>query len=502
MMEDWLARRSAISPDQPALIAQNVRWTFSELDQRANAFALALANRGIQAGDRIALLLGNSAEFATIAHGAPRIGAVVVPLNLRLAVRELAWQLTDVGARLLLCDSPRTATADTVQGLVPGLESVAVHDLVDGAARPGALSGVLRQPMDPAALHTIIYTSGTSGRAKGAMLTHGNHWWSAIGSVLNLGLHHDDSWLAVLPLFHVGGLAILVRSVIYGVPVVLHDRFDPVAVNEAIDQQGVTCVSLVSAMLRQVLDARGGRPVPATLRCVLLGGGPVPVALLERCAGQGIPVIQTYGLTETASQVATLAPADALRKPGSAGKPLLPTELRIDRDGAPAPSAGVGEILVRGPTVGIGYVDRPEETRRAFRDGWLHTGDVGYLDAEGYLYVLDRREDLIVSGGENVYPAEVEAALLEHPAIEDAGVVGVPDPQWGEVPAAVVKRRADSALDAGTAIAFCESRLARYKVPRTIRFVDALPRTATGKLVRRVLRERLLSGSISPADAT
>jgi O-succinylbenzoic acid--CoA ligase len=512
-MSDWLARRAAISPNQPALIAQNVRWTFAELDERANAIAVALANRGIQAADRIALLLGSSPEFVMVAHGAPRLGAVLVPLNLRLAVPELAWHLTDVGACLLIYDSPRAATADTLQGMAPRLATIAIHDLVDGAGSQNAITGVPsgslsqrergqggRQVIDLAVLHTIIYTSGTTGRPKGAMLTYGNHWWSAIGSVLNLGLHHDDSWLAVLPLFHVGGLAILIRSVVYGIPVVLHERFDPVAVNDAIDQQGITCVSLVTAMLRGVLDARGGRPVPATLRCVLLGGGPAPTALLERCVRHGIPVIQTYGLTETASQVATLAPADALRKLGSAGKPLLPTELQIERDGAPAPPGTVGEILVRGPTVTIGYVNRPEETWPAFQDGWLHTGDLGYVDAEGYLYVLDRRDDLIISGGENIYPAEVEATLLEHPAIEDAGVVGVPDSRWGEVPAAVVKRRPDSSLDAATAIAFCESRLARYKVPRTIRFVDALPRNAAGKLVRHVLRERVLSADLSPRE--
>jgi O-succinylbenzoic acid--CoA ligase len=264
-------------------------------------------------------------------------------------------------------------------------------------------------------------------------------------------------------------------------------------VNEAIDRQGITCVSLVAAMLGRVLDARGERPVPATLRVVLLGGGPAPRPLLERSARLGVPVIQTYGMTEAASQVATLAPADALRKLGSAGKPLLPTELRIERDGAPAPPGTPGEILVRGPTVTSGYLNRPDETAGALRDGWLHTDDVGYLDAEGYLYVLDRRDDLINSGGENVSPAEIEATLLAHPAIEDAGVVGVPDPRWGEVPVAMVKLRSEGALDAATVVAFCATRLARYKIPQAIHFVDSLPRNAAGKLIRRDLRERVLN---------
>jgi O-succinylbenzoic acid--CoA ligase len=208
-----------------------------------------------------------------------------------------------------------------------------------------------------------------------------------------------------LPLFHVGGLAILVRSAIYGIPALVHQSFDPAAANRAIDQDGVTIVSVVSAMLQRMLDERGDRPHPPALRCVLLGGGPAPRSLLEACVWRGVPVVQTYGLTEAASQVATLAPADALRKLGSAGQPLLPNELRIEREGASASAGQVGEILMRGPTVMCGYANRPEETARALQDGWLHTGDLGYLDDEGYLYVVSRRSDLIITGGENVYPA-------------------------------------------------------------------------------------------------
>jgi O-succinylbenzoic acid--CoA ligase len=320
------------------------------------------------------------------------------------------------------------------------------------------------------------------------MLTYGNHWWSAVGSVLNLGLRDDDRWLAVLPLFHVGGLAILLRCVIYGIAAVVHETFDPAAVNRAVDEEGITIVSVVSAMLQRMLDERGERPYPPTLRCVLLGGGPAPRPLLEACARRGVPVVQTYGLTEAASQVATLAPADALRKLGSAGKPLFPTEVLVRRDGASAGPYEVGEILVRGPTVTPGYVNRPEDTAAAIRDGWLHTGDLGYLDHEGYLYLVDRRDDLIVSGGENVYPAEVEAALLAHPSVEEAGVVGIPDERWGQVPAAVVKPRAGARLDEEEVKAFCAERLARYKVPKRVWFVEALPRNAAGKLLRHVLR--------------
>jgi O-succinylbenzoic acid--CoA ligase len=251
----------------------------------------------------------------------------------------------------------------------------------------------------------------------------------------------------------------------------------------------VTIVSVVGAMLQRMLAARGDKPYPPSLRCVLLGGGPAPPDLLEDCARRGAPVVQTYGLTEAASQVATLSPEDALRKLGSAGKPLLPTELRIEQEGVVVGAGQVGEIVIRGPTVTPGYVDRPEATAHAIRDGWFHTGDLGYLDEEGYLYVLDRRDDLIISGGENVYPVEVEAALRAHPAVEDAGVVGVPDERWGQVPVAFVKLHDAATLTEPDLTAFCYTRLARYKVPAHIRFVESLPRNAAGKLLRRALLE-------------
>jgi o-succinylbenzoate---CoA ligase len=276
-----------------------------------------------------------------------------------------------------------------------------------------------------------------------------------------------------------------VRAAIYGIPVVLHSAFDPVAVNRAIDEDGVTIISVVSIMLQRMLDARGDRPYPATLRCVLLGGGPAPQPLLEACAVRGVPVVQTYGLTETASQVATLAPADALRKLGSAGQPLLPTELRIASAGA----GDIGEILVRGPTVMRGYINRPEETALALRDGWLHTGDLGYLDSEGYLYVVSRRHDLIISGGENIYPTEVESVLSAHPAVEEAAVVGVLDARWGQVPAAAVKLRDGMTASEAELIDFCRDRLAGYKAPKLVRFAATLPRNAAGKLLRDEIKQ-------------
>jgi O-succinylbenzoic acid--CoA ligase len=324
------------------------------------------------------------------------------------------------------------------------------------------------------------------------MLTYGNHLWSAIGSALNLGLREDDRWLACLPLFHVGGLAILLRGAIYGTGAIVHDGFDPARINASIDRDGVTIISVVANMLQRMLDERGDRPYPPALRCVLLGGGPAPEPLLRRCAHLGVPVVQTYGLTEAASQIATLAPEDALRKLGSAGKPLFGTELRIEGPGGVTlASGGDGEIVVRGPTVTPGYFNRPEATAQAIRDGWLHTGDIGYLDAEGYLYVLDRRDDLIVSGGENVYPAEIEAVLQSHPDVLEAGVWGAPDERWGQVPVAAAVLHPGAVVTPESLLAHCRERLAAYKTPARIELRDELPRNAAGKLLRNRLREVL-----------
>ncbi len=497
---DWLA---AAPPDGLAVIARGAGWTFADLAREAAGWAGRLRALGVGPGDRVALLLGNNTTFVALVHAIGQCDAVLVPLNWRLAAPELAWQLADCGARLLLHDSRMRNALGGVRWAECRIVDISAELASGTAAEPEEPpTGIPHSTLDLDQVQAIIYTSGTTGQPKGALLTYGNHWWSAVGSALNLGTHKDDRWLACLPLFHVGGLAILWRSVIYGVPVIIHDGFDPAAVNAAIDDDGVTVVSLVSTMLARMLDARGARPYPPSLRAVLLGGGPVPPPLLERCAALGVPVVQTYGLTETDSQAATLAPADALRKLGSAGKPLLPTQIRIAGPDGDAPARVVGEILVQGPTVTPGYWNRPAATARALRDGWLHSGDLGYRDADGYLYVVDRRDDLIISGGENVYPAEVEAVLLAHPAVVEAGVVGRPDARWGQVVQAAVVLRSGQPVSADALRAWCRARLAGYKVPTTILFMDELPRNAAGKLLRRALRALSAPESHSPEEAS
>ena len=490
-LPDWLDQRARVYPERLALIAGDgaERWTFSSLDTQVSKTANYLASLGVGADDRVALLMRNGRTFVGLVHAVSRLGAVLVPLNTRLAPAEIGWQLRDVRAGWLLHDQANAMAATTAarEAGRPAAQLVLVDDN-SAASRPAQAPPAKSARFRLDAPHSILYTSGTTGHPKGVVLTYGNHWWSAVGSALNLGLSPDDRWLACLPLFHAGGLAILLRSVIYGHTAILHESFDPMAVNQAIDEEQVTIISVVGVMLRRMLEARGDRPYPASLRCVLLGGGPAAPELLEACARQGVPVVQTYGLTEAASQVATLSPAEARRKSGSAGMALLPTEVSVVRDNVEARAGEIGEIVVRGPTITSGYVNNPAATAQALRDGWLHTGDLGYLDEEGFLYVLDRRDDLIISGGENVYPAEIEAVLLSHPVVEEAGVTGLPDQRWGQVPAAYIKVRDGLALKEDELAAYCAARLARYKVPARFRFVESLPRNAAGKLLRRELR--------------
>jgi O-succinylbenzoic acid--CoA ligase len=501
-MPEWLGRRASVTPDRLALVAGALRWSFRELDAHATRAARQLAARDVTEGVRVGVILRSGALFAVLAHALARLGAIMVPLNVRLTPPELAWQLADSHVEVVISDHALAPlTAEAVRN-APHLRHVEFGEpdasgwTVQTAGPYASDSGgsgtgtTLRDRVRLADVQGIVYTSATSGRPKGVLLTYGNHWWNAVGSALHLGLHGDDRWLVPIPLYHIGGLAVVWRGVIYGITVVIHDAFDPEAVNREIDENGVTLVSVVGTMLRRILEARGARPFPRTLRCVLLGGGPAGPALLRTCLKHGVPVAPTYGLTEAASQVATAAPEAAARKPGSVGKPLYPADVRIARDGGAAAAGEVGEILVRGPTVMLGYAGRPRETAHALRDGWLHTGDLGYLDDEGDLYVVDRRNDLIITGGENVYPAEVESVLLEHSALADACVVGLPDPEWGQMVAALVTLRPGSCASEGEVKAFCASRLARYKIPVRVWLVDALPRSPGGKLIRRAVRER------------
>jgi O-succinylbenzoic acid--CoA ligase len=496
---DWIASRAAATPGRIALISGEQIWTFASLDEEVTRTARRLAGLGVMAGDRITTLLHNGAVAAILPHASLRLGATLVPLNVRLTESEIAWQIRDASPRLIVVEASTLGCLESTRDSNPKLTVVSITEDPAQDLNTHAFGECLEKDIElrldhPAdAVLAVIYTSGTTGTPKGTMLTVSNFWWNAIGSALNLGLSENDRWLVCLPLFHVGGLSIITRSAIYGTTAIVHSGFDAVAVNRAIDNDGVSIVSVVSVMLQRMLDARGDNPYPSTLRCVLLGGGPTPKVLLDRCAHSGVPVVQTYGLTESCSQAVTLAPDDALSRLGSVGKALYPNQVRVvTSDGSDATTDEAGEILVRGPVVMLGYFGQAEATSRAMDDGWLHTGDIGRFDADGYLYVLDRRDDLIVTGGENVYPAEVEAVLQAHPSIVESAVIGADDAEWGQRVVAIARLddTADLAgIDAGSLQLFCRERLAGYKVPREFRFTtEPLPRTASGKLRRAVLR--------------
>lgn len=499
LLPNWLIRSSENFPQHLAVRYKDVRWTFATLEQQVTRLARQLATLGVRSGSRVALLATNGLPYVTCIHALTRLDAILVPLNTRLTLDELCWQLQDVSATLLVSDEDCAANSLEIQQVLPHLthatlltsydnSDVFLHD-VDEISVP------LQPLIDLNATQVIMYTSGTTGYPKGVLITYGMQWWNAVGSALNLGHQPDDCWLACMPFFHIGGLSILMRSVIYGISVIVQEKFDASAVNKAIREERVTIISVVATMLQRMLanldtgqqDAR----YPSTLRCVLLGGGPAPRPLLEDCARRAIPVAQSYGLTEACSQAVTLAPADSLRKLGSAGRPLLPVQLRIMNEKRPAQPHEPGTIYLKGPTITPGYADRPEATRSALRDGWFSTGDIGYLDADGYLYVLDRRNDLIISGGENIYPAEIESVLTGYPDVEEIGVCGQDDPQWGQVPVAFIRLRPGSTADTDSILDYAHQHLAHYKIPHAIYFVDTLPRNSSGKLLRRELRKLL-----------
>ncbi|HLE84396.1 MAG TPA: AMP-binding protein [Thermoanaerobaculia bacterium] len=496
----WLARQARERPGTAAVRAGGEALTYAELAERAGRGAAALAAAGVAAGDRVAIRLPNTLEHAVAIHAVAWGGAVLVALHPRLAPGEAAALLAASGARLLIAagDDP-LAAAGSPCPVLP------VERLGEGAGGPLAAPAPRPAPRPAAqpdrALHSILFTSGTTGRPRPVPLTCGNHRASAEASAANLGVRPDDDWLCPLPLAHVGGLAVVLRAVLYGTCVTLVEGFEPEAVARRLRSGAVTHASLVPTMLRRLLappPAPGGdelRPYMAgvgsrgqdtplgseRLRAVLLGGGPVDPELVERALARGLPVLGTYGMTGTASQVATVPPASAGGKPGAAGPPLPGVEIELrDAGGRALPPGETGEIHVRGPMVSAAL---------AQPDGWLATGDLGRLDGDGWLWIEGRREGVVVTGGENVSAAEVEAVLRAHPAVADCAVVGLPDPDWGELVAAAVVPRGPEAPPAAEALAaWCRARLAPFKVPKRWRIVEELPRTPSGKVARAEVR--------------
>ncbi|WP_418282461.1 o-succinylbenzoate--CoA ligase [Halorubrum sp. DTA98] len=497
-MRDWLSHRVVSSPDDTALVRaeDGEAWTYADLDRLVAETAGRLAARGIGPGDHLGVLMPPYVGTVGLVHAAMRLGATYVPLGERLTPRELSERVDRADLSALVCGESTESDALAAAGDVPVLS---VDDPTVDAV--GGVHDVDPVTVDPPEWTDsdrlcLLFTSGTTGEPKPVELTVGNVYASAIASAFRLGVDPGDRWLVSMSIHHMGGLAPIYRSALYGTTVVLREGFDPGGTADDINNYDVTGVSLVPTMLRKTLDRRG--TLADSLRVVLLGGAPAPDELIERCRDYSIPVHPTYGMTEAASQIATATPTQARERLGTVGRPLFGTDVTIvDEDGRPVERGASGEIVVDGPTVTPGYYGMPDATDAAFGEYGLHTGDCGRLDENGFLFVLNRLDDRIISGGENVEPGEVADVLGGYAGVTDAAVVGLDDDVWGERVAALVETESTD-VDDGELLSFARDRLAGFKLPRTLAFTDELPRTVSGTVDRDAVRETLIERGYEP----
>ncbi|MFE9448417.1 o-succinylbenzoate--CoA ligase [Streptomyces sp. NPDC006739] len=488
----WPARRARKTPHRTALIHGGTSLTYARLHDRTTRLAHALRARGVRRGDRIAYLGPNHPAYLETLFAAGTLGAVFVPLNTRLAGPEIAYQLADSGCKALVYGPSH---AGLVAGL-PGGTDIRTY-LEVGAEYEEAMAAAPAEPVDepvtPDDTCIIMYTSGTTGRPKGAMLTHGNLTWNAVNVLVDHDLIADERALVSAPLFHTAGLNMLTLPVLLkGGTCVLVEAFDPDATFDLIKQHRITFMFGVPTMFEQM--ARHPRWPDAdlsSLRILTCGGSPVPTPLIAAYQQRGLTFLQGYGMTEASPGTLFLDAEHAVSKAGSAGVPHFFSDVRVVRpDLTPVDVGETGEIMVRGPHVMPGYWGLPEETAASFADGWFRSGDAARVDEDGYVHIVDRIKDMIISGGENIYPAEIEDLLLSHPDIAEAAVIGVPDEKWGEVPRAVVVPREGASLDPDDVLASLAGRLAKYKIPKSVVLADELPRTASGKLLKSRVRNR------------
>jgi fatty-acyl-CoA synthase len=490
----WPARRARMTPGKVALIQAGCSRTYAELAQNTTRLAHGLAAQGVIRGDRVAFLGLNSVELVEMMFATAKLGAVFIPLNTRLAPPETAYVLTDSGARLLIWAPgfEQVVSAPELARLPLGL--VPADEVGPGGAggRPPERPEPVDEPVGHDDLFMIQYTSGTTGRPKGVMLTHGNIIWNVYNLLVDVDVRSDEVALVTAPLFHTAALnQVLFPTLLKGGTALIEAKFDPDRAISLIEEHGVTLLFGVTSMyLALTQSARWPHADMGTLRSALSGGAPLPVTLLQTYLDRGLMIVQGYGLTEASPGATMLRAVDGVRKIGSAGTACFFTDVRVATPELREVATGEpGEVLVQGPNVSPGYWRQPAATQAAFAgDGWLRTGDLAQVDDEGYLYIVDRLKDMIISGGENVYPAEVEQALYTHPAVAECAVIGVPDARWGEAGRAIVVRRDGQQVTEAELIAHLDGRLARYKIPKSFVFADALSHTASGKLVKPDLR--------------
>jgi fatty-acyl-CoA synthase len=492
---DWIAHHAMRTPGKTAVVdlATERSFTYAQMDDRVGRLAQHLRERrGVKRGDRVAVLALNTTDTLEVQFACGRLGAIFVPLNVRLTVPELEYIVGDAAPQVMVHDDELAETAQKVVQLckVP-------QTLLFGPAYEAAIKSAQRLARPEEVSHddvsTIMYTSGTTGRPKGCMITHGMTFWNAVNLTSCMKITQEVVTLTVLPLFHTGGLNCYSNPALHaGGTVLIMKTFDPGLALKLIGdpKSGINLFLGVTAtyqfMQQHPLFAEADF---SNIKCAGIGGSPTPVAMLELWQSRGLALQQAYGMTETSPAVLALDREDAVRKAGSAGKPVLHTQTRVVRpDGTDAPVGELGELWVKGPNVTPGYWNRPDANATSFTDGWLHTGDATRVDEEGFYFIVDRWKDMYISGGENVYPAEVEDVLYRMPAIAEAAVIGIADERWGESGLAIIALKPGQTADEAVIMAHCRANLARFKCPREVRFVDALPRNATGKVHKPTLR--------------
>jgi acyl-CoA synthetase (AMP-forming)/AMP-acid ligase II len=499
----FLAKRAFRDPHLEAMVepASGRRFTYREMNERTNRIANALTDLGVGFGERVGVLLMNGVEFLETFFACGKIGAVCVPLNWRLVPDELEFIINDSGTSTLVFGTEFASVASDLHGRSTSVRHW-VQVRADAASPLETYAGDYDQlcaaasPAEPEIageeddLLFIMYTSGTTGLPKGVMHTHRTVMWGIFTVNITADLQYKDRYLLALPFFHVGALNPALCIIHRGGTGIIMRAFDPKLVWELVQRERVTNMLAVPAMLNFMLQVGQGGNDYSTLRWVMSGAAPVPVTLIEAYTKIGIEIHQVYGLTETCGPACLISSDDAVVRAGSTGKSFFHTEVRVVRDdGTDCDPGEPGEVLVAGKHIMVGYWNRPEATADTVRDGWLHTGDVATMDVDGFVTIMDRVKDMLISGGENVYPAEIENVILSIPGVADVAVLGIPSPKWGESPLAVVVPK-DTSLTAEDVIGGCKGRLAPFKMPKAVRFVTEIPRNPSGKILKRLLREQ------------
>ncbi len=502
---EWIAKWARIQPDKPAVISDGTIYTYKQLDIRVNKLSHFFLDKGIKKGDRVAVLLHNCKEYIEIFFAISRIGGILVPLNWRLAIPELEFIIQDSGTDFIIFEDEFLENAEQLRKKIPistcmtcsaknknttNAEMPWLADYESSISPYPETEPIMQSSSGENDPHILMYTSGTTGLPKGAVLSHRKTFFNVLNASFYFDLSRKDTAIIARPLFHSGGLIVEMAPVIYkGGTIIVKKRFKPTEILETIQQHRVTILELPATVYNFILNECDIEKYDLkTIKCAFTGGERVSVALLKALKEKGLLVSQIYGLTE-ASTLFWLPIEKAEEKMGSVGSPVLHGGIRIvDERGRSVQPGNVGEVIVKGPIVMNGYWRRPDLTKKVIRGGWLHTGDLARIDEEGFVYIVDRKKDMFISGGENIYPAEIENVLLSHPKILDAAVIGVSDEKWGEVGKAFIVVKGGANLKYNEITAFLQDKLGKYKIPKYVEYVKKLPKTASGKIKKRLLK--------------